>query len=44
VSGLADPASLDVRVNGDRAEVEIPGGHAVTLKREGGVWRVDDVK
>lgn len=44
VSGLADPSSLDVRVNGDRAEVEIPGGHAVTLKREGGIWRVDDVK
>ncbi|HEY3500603.1 MAG TPA: hypothetical protein VGK73_38180 [Polyangiaceae bacterium] len=44
VTGLADPSSLDVRVNGDRAEVEIPGGHAVTLKREGGIWRVDDVK
>jgi hypothetical protein len=44
VTGLADPSSLDVRVTGDRAEVEIPGGHAVTLKREGGIWRVDDVK
>lgn len=44
VAGLADPKALDVRVNGDRAEVEIPGGHAVTLKREGGIWRVDDVK
>jgi hypothetical protein len=44
VNGLADPSSLDVKVNGDRAEVEIPGGHAVTLKRESGIWRVDDVK
>jgi hypothetical protein len=44
VSGLSDPSSLDVKVNGDRAEVEIPGGHAVTLKREAGIWRVDDVK
>jgi hypothetical protein len=43
-AGLSDPSSLDVRVNGDRAEVEIPGGHAVTLKREAGVWRVDDVR
>lgn len=42
--GLADPATLDVKVNGDRAEVEIPGGHAVTLEREGGTWRVDDVQ
>lgn len=43
-AGLGDPRSLDVRVNGDRAEVELPGGHSVRLKREGGIWRVDDVK
>src|SRR5262245_62324 len=43
-SGLADPKSLDVKVTGDRAEVEIPGGHAVTLEREGGTWRVDDIQ
>jgi hypothetical protein len=43
-SGLSDPKSLDVKVTGGRAEVEIPGGHAVTLEREGGTWRVDDVQ
>jgi hypothetical protein len=43
-AGLADPKTLDVKVTGDRAEVEIPGGHAVTLERDGGTWRVDDVQ
>jgi hypothetical protein len=44
VDGLQDPASLDVKVNGDRADIELPGGHSVSLKREQGVWRVEDVK
>jgi hypothetical protein len=44
VEGLDDPASLDVKVNGDRAEIELSGGHSVSLKREQGVWRVEDVK
>lgn len=44
VQGLEDPAALDVRVNGDRADIELPGGHSVSLKREHGVWRVEDVK
>ncbi len=44
VAGLEDASSLDVRVNGDRAEVDVPGGHAVSLRREGGVWRVEDVR
>lgn len=43
-SGLSDPSSLDVKVTGDRAEVEVPGGHAVTLERQGGTWRVDDLE
>ena len=43
-AGLTDPATLDVKVNGDRAEVDVPGGHAVTLEREGGTWRVDDIR
>ena len=43
-AGLGDPKSLDVRVEGDRAEVELPGGHSVRLKREGGIWRVEDLK
>jgi hypothetical protein len=42
--GLADPKSLDVKVTGDRAEVDVPGGHAVTLERDGATWRVDDVQ
>jgi len=29
-------------VTGDAATVSVPGGHSVKLKREGGVWRVDD--
>jgi hypothetical protein len=44
VQGLEDPAALDVRVNGDRADIELPGGHSVSLKREDGVWRVEDGK
>jgi hypothetical protein len=42
VSGLEHPDGLQVLVNGDQARVEVHGGHHVTLKREGGVWRVDD--
>jgi hypothetical protein len=42
VDGLADPESLDVEVVGDSATVAIPGGHLVKLRREEGVWHVDD--
>jgi hypothetical protein len=42
VSGLERPETLDVKVSGDRAEVQVPGGHKVWLKREAGVWRVYD--
>jgi hypothetical protein len=42
VSGLERPETLHVDVAGDGAVVTIPGGHSVKLKREGGVWRVDD--
>lgn len=42
VEGLAEPEALDVRVEGDRAEVLVPGGHKVRLRREAGAWRVDD--
>jgi hypothetical protein len=42
VDGLNEPSGLPVNVNGDAAVVAIPGGHQVKLKREGGVWRVDD--
>jgi uncharacterized protein (DUF3084 family) len=42
VTGLERPETLHVEVAGDGAVVTIPGGHMVKLKREGGVWRVDD--
>jgi hypothetical protein len=42
VEGLENPDTLSVHVTGDSASVVIPGGHHVRLKREGGVWRVDD--
>ncbi|MGC4088891.1 MAG: DUF4159 domain-containing protein [Polyangiaceae bacterium] len=42
VDGLQDPDTLEVQVSGDDAEVELPSGHSVRLKREAGVWRVED--
>ena len=42
VSGLEHPETLDIQVNGDSAEVQLPTGHRVVLKRETGVWRVLD--
>jgi hypothetical protein len=42
VDGLTDPATLSVQVTGENAVVPVPGGHQVKLKRDGGVWRVDD--
>jgi hypothetical protein len=42
VDGLDDPRTLPVQVSGDAAVVPVPGGHQVKLKREAGVWRVDD--
>jgi hypothetical protein len=42
VDGLNEPETLPVQVTGDTALVPVPGGHQVKLKRESGVWRVDD--
>ena len=42
VEGLDAPDTLPVQVTGDSAVVSVPGGHLVKLRREGGVWRVDD--
>jgi hypothetical protein len=42
VDGLNEPGTLPVQLNGDAATVAVPGGHQVKLKREGGIWRVDD--
>jgi hypothetical protein len=42
VLGLEEPDGLDVKVSGDAATVSLPGGHFVRLRREAGVWRVED--
>jgi hypothetical protein len=42
VDALEHPETLDIQVNGDAAEVQLPSGHRVLLKREAGVWRVLD--
>lgn len=42
VNGLTEPETLDIDVEGDRAEVELPDGHTVRLKREEGVWKIED--
>ncbi|MGA7121896.1 MAG: hypothetical protein WBY94_17440 [Polyangiaceae bacterium] len=42
VDGLSAPGTLPVEVLGDAAVVAVPGGHLVKLKREAGVWRVED--
>jgi hypothetical protein len=42
VEGLENADTLAVHVTGDSASVIVPGGHHVRLKRENGVWRVDD--
>lgn len=42
VEGLENPDTLDVKVSGDNAVVNVPGGHQVKLRREAGVWHVLD--
>jgi hypothetical protein len=42
VTGLDHPETLPVTLAGDTATIAVPGGHHVRLKRESGVWRVDD--
>ena len=42
VEGLENPDTLDVKVSGDNAVVDVPGGHQVKLRREAGVWHVQD--
>jgi hypothetical protein len=42
VAGLGRPETLPVSLTGDTATIAVPGGHHVRLRREGGVWRVDD--
>jgi hypothetical protein len=42
VDGLDKPDTLPVHVSGDSATVIVPGGHHVRMRRDGGVWRIDD--
>jgi hypothetical protein len=42
VEGLEKSETLQVQTTGDVANVSVPGGHHVKLKREGGIWRVEN--
>ncbi len=42
VEGLTEPEALQIDVVGDAATVTVPGGHEVRLRREDGVWHIDD--
>ena len=42
VIGLERPETLEVKRIGDKATVAVPGGHIVRLRRDDGVWRVED--
>lgn len=42
VQGLEEPEGLEVDVRGDTAVIVVPGGHEVRLRREGGIWYVED--
>lgn len=42
VDGLDQPGTLPVQISGDNATIDVPGGHQVRLKREAGIWRVED--
>lgn len=44
VEGLEQPEGLDVKVTGDTATVEVPGGHVVRLRKEDGAWHVEDFR
>jgi hypothetical protein len=41
---LEEPATLDIRVDGDRADVDVGSGHSVTLRRDQGTWHVEDIR
>lgn len=42
VEGLAHPEGLEIDVQGDRASVRVEGGHVVKLRRERGIWYIED--
>ena len=41
---LGQPSSLSIEVDGDRARVTLPSGREISLKREDGSWRFDDLR
>jgi hypothetical protein len=40
--GLEHPETLYIHATDDAASAVVPGGHHVMMKREGGLWRVED--
>ncbi len=42
VEGLTEPDALRIDVVGDSATVTVPGGHQVKLRRQDGLWHIDD--
>jgi hypothetical protein len=42
VLGLENPETLDVKISGDNAVVDVPGGHQVKLRRQAGIWQILD--
>lgn len=42
VTGLERPDALLIHTTGDASSAVVPGGHHVSMKREGGIWRVED--
>lgn len=42
VEGLNEPDALRIEIVGDAATVTVPGGHQVKLRREDGIWHIDD--
>lgn len=42
VEGLEAPETLDVKQTGDNATVVVPGGHVVKLRRDDGVWHIEE--
>jgi hypothetical protein len=43
VEGLENPEELDVKQLGESATVRVPGGRLITLRREDGTWRIEDI-
>jgi hypothetical protein len=44
VRGLRAPHALDVQVQGESANVAVPGGHAVQLRQTQGLWYVENFR